>query len=130
MKFKKESGKGGIGVLVAIVIIVLIILVYLGYSPYFRDTMKISRGLSDALGYGQNNPGTTEEQFKKLFFDYCDTTTLSIEIDPEKLKFEMLEDEWKGSYLYEKEELLIPLLKINLGPISKEIEATQPFAKK
>ncbi|MDD3628136.1 MAG: hypothetical protein PHV06_12550 [bacterium] len=130
MKFRKESGKGGIGVLVAIVIIVLIVLLYLGYAPYLKDKMKITKGLSDAMGYGQNNPVTTEDDFKRLFYDYCDTTTLSIQFDPEKLKFEQTESEWQGTYSYEREELLVPLLKINLGPINKEFKASQPLAKK
>lgn len=128
MKFKHYEGKSSLGALIAIVIIIAIVLVFLGYQPYISDTMKIKKALNDALHYAQKNAAPTQANFTSSFFDYIDTPTLSIEIDLKQLKFIKAPDGWVGTYIYKREELLIPLLKINLGPIEKTIIQKTPFA--
>ncbi len=128
MKFKHYEGKGSLGPLIAIVIIIAIVLVFLGYQPYISDTMKIKRAINDALQYAQKTASPTPENFVKSFFDYIDTPALSIEIDRKLLIFKKEEDGWVGTYVYKREELLVPLLKINLGPMEKTITQKTAFA--
>ncbi len=129
MKFKHHEGKGSLGALIAIVIIIAIVLVVLGYQPYISDTFKIKKALIDGLQYGQKNTSPSPKTFTKSFFDYIDTPTLSIDIDTRLLSFEKTDKGWVGTYIYKREELLIPLLKINLGPVEKTIKQRVPFVK-
>ncbi|MCK5399289.1 hypothetical protein KAI78_00415 [bacterium] len=124
----KRRGGSIIGLIIVLVIIVGIILFTIPYLKVNGDTAKIKRILYQTQKYMQNNGETRYEKLQERFFDDLDPEeNISVEVLKEDFQMTKNGENYILKCRYVNENIIVPVLKIRMGPIDKDIE-TEEFS--